>query len=826
MWTDFKCRVTTAGMESIGYKSYANKKAFWDKEVKKLIQDRQQANKMYRLWSKHPNCSPELLTLLWDDYVDKKRKVANKVKQNIVIQKTKVITKNASKATNNSRSYWNMLRKLNKTSDYPLRIRDPDHPDIIIDDPVLIKQKLSTYWSSLGNSENTIDSKLQDRLQLLESSAASAESLQNVTINDQQLQQALSKLKNAKSVGVDNIPGEFLKYGGATLKSALLDLFNKIKLLEKIPEEWFEGIVKPIHKDGNRELLSNYRGITISCVIYKVLVSIIENQVMNYVEDKNLLGETQGAFRKGRRCEDHIFVLKGICSHRKSKKKKTYLAFLDVSKAFDTLDRGEMFCTLWDRGIQGKAWRLIRMLYHRVDNKVIFGNYESEIFQVVNGVKQGCILSPSLFNLVMLDLDILLQGHGGVTIGSNKIRGLYYADDIVLFADSENDLVHMLSLANIFANKWGLKFNSVKSQILIVGKKWSDKLWPLGNTLLKETKTYKYLGVIINRLITDTNHISDHLLTKGKHFDSYMRYTLAKHMDINRIDFSNTLWIKAILPSLSHAFAMWFNQTKISQKCLKSIQYKCAKAALKLYCMPSQIATLGELGWLPITNHLDNLRVSYFMHLKSMDDHRLTKIIFNELSNLYNANVPTPFAYFKNMKNIFIERGVDHFFSSHKNDVVTQFRGFNHACYAETFSKAIDNLPSLKYYKLLKMDMQCTPYLYSNSNFKAVQIKFKLRTGVAGLGEDLLRQKRDDGFCKYCRKFETLKHFIFYCPAYATERQTLFFNVAKAVDTETFSLFIQNVDSALGYLLGDHDDIFNKQFLLFVQKAWTITSDF
>jgi hypothetical protein len=285
---------------------------------------------MYRVWMKHPSCSPELLTLLWDDYLEKKKKVADKVKHNIVTHKTKIIIKNASKATTNPRAFWSMLSKFNKTSNYPLRIQDPAHPGIIMDDPIMIRKTLTSYWSSLGKADN-YNKDTKHQVTLLETKAPLPQSLHSITLNNELIKIAVSKLKNGKATGKDNIPGEFLKNGGQLLQNALLDIFYKIKVQEKIPEEWYEGIVKPLFKDGSRECLNNYRGITISSIVYKVLVLIMEKQVMEYIETNDLLGEYQGAFSKGRRCEDHVFSLKGICSIRKTQNQKTCLAFLDVS---------------------------------------------------------------------------------------------------------------------------------------------------------------------------------------------------------------------------------------------------------------------------------------------------------------------------------------------------------------------------------------------------------------------------------------------------------------------------------------------------------------
>ena len=138
------------------------------------------------------------------------------------------------------------------------------------------------------------------------------------------------------------------------MQQVIISFLTKIKLLEIIPSEWYEGIVKPIHKSSNWKILNNYLGITISCVVYKLMVSIIETQTMDYIESKNVLSIFQGAFRKKCRAEDHIFTLKGVCSLRKIYKVKTFLPFLDISKAFDTLDRSKLFHHIYKMGYKEK----------------------------------------------------------------------------------------------------------------------------------------------------------------------------------------------------------------------------------------------------------------------------------------------------------------------------------------------------------------------------------------------------------------------------------------------------------------------------------------
>jgi hypothetical protein len=646
-----------------------------------------------------------------------------------------------------------------------------------------------------------------------------------VTFNKEYLDIALRNLKNSKATGPDRLPGEFFKYGGERLQSAILKLFCKIKLSEIIPKDWYEGLVKPIHKEGSRESLSNYRGITISCVIYKVLVSIIERQTMMYLEEKNILGDCQGAFRKHRRPEDHIFALKGICALRKSKKLKTYLAYLDVSKAFDTISRPRLFSHIWNKGIQGKAWRLIRMLYQNVDNKVIFGNFQSDNYEVLNGVKQGCILSPCLFNLAMTDLQCMLKECEGISIGGTQLQGLFYADDIVLIGNSDTDLTRMLGTANSFSQKWGLRFNCKKSQIMVIGRRMSSKLWPLGSMMLPETKNYKYLGVIINSNLSDTDHINSHLAKKAKKLQGYLRYTLSGHMDINRVNFGNTLWQKAVLPSLSHGTAVWFNNSISTRKNLQSFQYNCARAVLKLHSTPARLALVAELGWMPITDHLDALRISYFDHLRKMDNNRLTKIVFEEMSHLSNDYVGK-FNYHQNIKSILVDRGLDHMFVNQDMLDTARFKNTAKALYLDTFTNDINSLSSLNLFRFLKTDVNRSEYLANEKySFHARQLKFKLRTGVLGLGADLSRQHRGSGLCKICGNFETAKHFIFLCPAYSKLRQVMINDIKSCVGSQIFDCFIQDMDFAVSAVLGDHDDYFNQHFLRFVGKAWTLRNE-
>ena len=213
---------------------------------------------------------------------------------------------------------------------------------------------------------------------------------------------------------------------------------------------------------------------------------------MNHLESNKVLDENQGAFRRNRRLEDNVFTLQGLCSLSKQRIKCTYLAFLDMSKAFDRVWSDGVFYLLWKYGIIGKIWRLFKEMYKNVSNKVLFGILESEWYDQVYGLKKGCVASPTLFNVLMHELTTNLADSGiGVEVANTDIHNLLFADDNFLIADNATDLENILNITDSFAKRWTLNLNEHKSKITVIGKRMTDRTWVIGEMPLKETSEYK-----------------------------------------------------------------------------------------------------------------------------------------------------------------------------------------------------------------------------------------------------------------------------------------------------------------------------------------------
>ena len=138
------------------------------------------------------------------------------------------------------------------------------------------------------------------------------------------------------------------------MRKTLVIIMNKIWDEEKVPTEWLLAIT-PIHKQGNKNITNNYRPISLTSVVGKLFEKIITDRITEWVEERGLLVEEQGGFRKGRGCMDQIWTLNEIVQSRREKRKHTYMAFIDFTKAYDMVWRNGMFMHLWKGGYKRKG---------------------------------------------------------------------------------------------------------------------------------------------------------------------------------------------------------------------------------------------------------------------------------------------------------------------------------------------------------------------------------------------------------------------------------------------------------------------------------------
>ena len=152
---------------------------------------------------------------------------------------------------------------------------------------------------------------------------------------------------------------------------------------------------------------------------------------------------------------------------RKLKRKQTFVAFIDFRKAYDCIDRSLLWLKLEDLGIGGNTLNVIKAMYSDVEDCVRLNGVDTELFKVMNGLKQGCMLSPLLFNLFINNLVETINSLGlGVDIGQEKVSVLLYADDLVLVAETEADLQTLLNTLSCWCTRNHITVNESKSNIV------------------------------------------------------------------------------------------------------------------------------------------------------------------------------------------------------------------------------------------------------------------------------------------------------------------------------------------------------------------------
>ena len=172
-----------------------------------------------------------------------------------------------------------------------------------------------------------------------------------ITISE--VKRVIKLLKTGKATGPDNILNEVLKYSSAVTVKSVTKLFNLIFSSECYPESWNKAYIISVFKSGDKDDPNNYRGISLLNGIAKIFSAVLNNRIMNYMKDK--FSELQFGFRPNRRTTDSIFIFKTLINKYLSLyKKKQYICFVDLRKAFDSIWRKALFHKLYSYGVGKK----------------------------------------------------------------------------------------------------------------------------------------------------------------------------------------------------------------------------------------------------------------------------------------------------------------------------------------------------------------------------------------------------------------------------------------------------------------------------------------
>ena len=393
---------------------------------------------------------------------------------------------------------------------------------------------------------------------------------------------AVKQLKNRKAPGGDNIPAELYKANTQEMTIEFGKIYKKIWQNEAIPTEWENAILIPVFKKGDRTSCKNYRGISLISVAYKVLEKIILKRLMPVKNPTTR--ESQAGFRPGRGCVDQIFTLHQILELRHEYRQPTFVAFLDFSAAFDSVDRPSIMKLLENDGVPSKLCRIIEAMYLRTTSQVSVYNKHTEPFQIRSGVRQGGILSPFLFNYCIdyvlgaaLDND---QSFGIQMIPrQERITDLTFADDIALLSTSPQTLQAMIENIEMEAKKVGLLLSSLKSKYIATEEPIVPIELKINGSLIEKVDWFTYLGRCTEITGTSAKEIDARIQKSRASFISMSKFW--KRKDV-KLKFKRRIFNTTVRSILLYGCETWTTRVSDLSR-LEVFQRRCLRY---IACLP------------------------------------------------------------------------------------------------------------------------------------------------------------------------------------------------------------------------------------------------
>ena len=273
-------------------------------------------------------------------------------------------------------------------------------------------------------------------------------------------------MKSGRAAGVCGIPPELLSAGGDSVLNDLVAVFQKIWTTSEIPSDWKKSIIVPIYKKkGDPRDCNNHRGVSLLSAGGKLFGRTILNRIRGHLV-KHQRPEQSG-FTPKKSTVDRILALRILIERRREFHKRFLGAYVDFKKAFDSVHRETLWELLRLRGVPNEILRLIRALYTDTESAVRWGGDTSDSFPVSTGVRQGCVLAPSLFGVCMDRVmeGAVNRGFSVVSFGEERFTDLDFADDAVIFAETMGELTGFLDALAGESEGLGLRVSWVKTKI-------------------------------------------------------------------------------------------------------------------------------------------------------------------------------------------------------------------------------------------------------------------------------------------------------------------------------------------------------------------------
>ena len=387
---------------------------------------------------------------------------------------------------NDSKSFYAYVRSKQNVQDKvgPLE----DSAGNIISQGFLMAEDLNGYFSSVFTKEDisslpVADAKFQ---------GAKSDYLGPLVVTPELVAKKIKAMKDNKSPGVDGIPPKLLMETVEQISIPLARVFNLSLKEGVVPFEWKEANIIPLFKKGSRNKSENYRPVSLTSVICKLLERLFKDHMVDFLVKHKLLNSSQHGFLKARSCLTNMLCFLEEITKWIDVGSPVDIIYLDFQKAFDKVPHQRLLLKLKAHGIGDSITDWIEQWLTDRRQRVVVDGEVSNWKSVLSGVPQGSVLGPILFLIYINDLDD--------SITSNVLK---FADDTKLFrkVNTDGDKQHLqndLDRLVKWSEKWQMLFNFGKCKCLHTGHGNLNVNYKMGDTVLGTTVKEKDLGVTIS----------------------------------------------------------------------------------------------------------------------------------------------------------------------------------------------------------------------------------------------------------------------------------------------------------------------------------------
>ena len=490
------------------------------------------------------------------------RDISNKVRSLTREDHRHHLNQITSNLQNDQRPFWRWLKYAKGQHSC---IPDLHHQGSILSTPKEKAVAFSNHFNSIFVQENTsLLSTLREELR----SSWSSEEVNDIVILREDVYDLLCKLDVTKAAGPDEVPARLLREGAVWLAKPLATLFTLSLSQGCLPSDWTSANITPVFKKGNKHLITNYRPISLTSTVVKLLERLVHCQLTDFLESNNKLSPLQHGFRTGHSCQTQLLetVHKWACCLDRAS--SSHVVFTDFSKAFDTVPHERLLLKLEHVGIRGRLLTWISSFLLNRTQRVLIDGAASEWCEVTSGVPQGSILGPLLFIIYINDIGKDLSSHTGLFADDCTIStGVSSYHDCLSLQDDLNSLFR-------WANKWQLALNTSKCKVMCISRKRNPPTFQyhINNNNLEWVETFKYLGVKLNNKLTWDDHTLE-VTSKAQRVLNLLRRTMYGCPRNAKIRAYTAL----VRPHLEYCAPVWTpNQQKLSCR-LEKVQKRAAR---------------------------------------------------------------------------------------------------------------------------------------------------------------------------------------------------------------------------------------------------------